>query len=95
MPPTKVVVFQWPCGTAAKAALTPACAAIAARHLGRRAAFIDEDQALGIEVGLGVEPGFAPGGYVRPILLGGVCRLFFRVKPWRLKKPWTTLVGGR
>ena len=70
-------------------------AAVQAGHLGGRATFVDEDEALGIEVGLAVEPGVSPTRYVRPVLLGGVGRLFLRVTPRRLKKPWTTLGGGR
>ena len=62
-------------------------ASIQAGHLGRRPAFIDEDEAPGLEVGLGVEPGLSPARYVRSTLLGGVRRLFLRVTPRRLKKP--------
>jgi hypothetical protein len=58
------------------AARPPFCAAIEARHLGRGTRFIDEDQALRIEVRLEVAPGFAPRGDVGPRLLAGV-RCFF------------------
>ena len=46
------------------------------RHLRRSPGFVDEDQVLGVEVRLRVEPGLAPGGDVGPLLLGGV-RCFF------------------
>jgi hypothetical protein len=60
-----------------RAATSPTlCAAIEARHLGRGARFIDEDQALRIEVRLEIEPRFAPRGNVGPRLLAGVCRFF-------------------
>jgi hypothetical protein len=58
------------------AALAPGSAAVEAGHLGGGAAFVDEDEALGIEVRLVVEPGVSPARYVRPVLLGGVGRLF-------------------
>ena len=45
-------------------------------HLGRGAGLIDEDELLGIKIGLGVEPGLAAGDDIRPLLLGGV-RGFF------------------
>ncbi len=45
-------------------------------HLGRGACLINEDELVGIEVGLGVEPGLAAGDDIRPLLLGGV-RGFF------------------
>ena len=54
-----------------------------------------EIEALGIEIGLGIEPGAPPARYVRPVLFGGVRRLFLRVTPRRLKKSCTTLGGGR
>ena len=45
-------------------------------NLGRGAGLIDEDELLGIEIGLSVEPGLAADGDIRPLLLGGV-RGFF------------------
>jgi hypothetical protein len=51
-------------------------AAIAPCHLGRGAGLVDEDQPLGIEIGLRLEPGPAAAGYVRPLLLAGVCGFF-------------------
>jgi hypothetical protein len=47
-----------------------------AGHLGRGAGFVDEDQPLGVEVELAVEPGLARLLDVGAILLGGVGRLF-------------------
>jgi len=40
------------------------------RHLGAGAGFVNEDQAVGIELGLILRPGGARRGDVRPILLG-------------------------
>ncbi len=40
-------------------------------HLGRGAGLVDEDELLGIKIGLGVEPGLAAGDDIRPLLLGG------------------------
>ena len=50
-----------------------------AGHLGRQSAFVDEDQALRIELGLVIEPLLAGGPYVRAALLGGVRGLFLCV----------------
>jgi len=58
------------------AALATFGAAAEAGHLGGRAGFIDEDEALGIKVRLRVEPSPAPRGDVGPFLLAGV-RGFF------------------
>lgn len=44
-------------------------AAVSPRHLARGSGLADKDQALGIETGLGLEPGLAPAGDVRPIFL--------------------------
>jgi hypothetical protein len=46
------------------------------RHLRRCSGFVDEDQVLGVQVRLRVEPGLAPGGDIGPLLLAGVCRFF-------------------
>ena len=72
----KVVVFQCPCGMADRQRVPPFGAAVEAGHLGRSAGFIDEDQALRIEVRLEVEPCRAPRGDVGPRLLAGVCCFF-------------------
>lgn len=77
------------------AALSLGRAAIKPGHLCRCAAFVQKDEALGIEVWLGVEPGTPPPGYVRAVLFGCMRRLFLRVTPWRWKNPCTTLGGGR
>ena len=58
------------------AAHPPLGSAPQAGHLGRSAGLVDEDQLLGIEIGLGVEPGLAAGDDIRPLLFGGV-RGFF------------------
>ena len=63
-------------GNGGAAAHPPLGAASQAGHLGRGAGLVDEDQLLGIEVGLGVEPSLAAGDHIRPLLLGGV-RGFF------------------
>ena len=60
-------------------ALAARGAAVGARHVGLRPGLVDEDQALGIEVGLGVEPGLPPLQDVGAILLAGVRGLFLRV----------------
>ena len=71
--PVKVVVFQCPCGTAARQRFG---AAIDARHLRRSAGLIDEDETGWIELRPGVQPGLAPRGDVGPVLLGCVRRFF-------------------
>jgi hypothetical protein len=58
------------------AALAPWGAATRTGHLGGRSGLIDEDQALGIEVRLRVEPSLALRGDVGPLLFVGV-RGFF------------------
>ncbi len=50
--------------------------AVASGHLGRGAGFVDEDEALGLQLWLGLEPGQPPLPDVRPLLLGGVRRFF-------------------
>jgi len=63
-------------GNRRPAALAALGSAPQAGHLGRGPGFVDEDELLGIELGLGLEPGLATGDDVRPLLLGGV-RGFF------------------
>jgi len=58
------------------AALSAFGAATQAGHLGRGSGLIDEDQALRVEIRLGIEPGLAPLRDVGPILLAGVRRFF-------------------
>ncbi len=61
-------------GNGGPAACPALGSAAQAGHLGRGAGLVDEDELLGIE--LGVEPGLAAGDDIRPLLLGGV-RGFF------------------
>ncbi len=63
-------------GNGGPAACPALGAASQASHLGRGAGLIDEDQLLGVEIGLGVQPGLAAEDDIRPLLLGGV-RGFF------------------
>ena len=51
-----------------------------------RSSTVDEHQAVGIEVGLGLEPVPAPPQDVGTVLLGGVPGLFLRVMRCRSKK---------
>ena len=67
-------------------ALAARGAAVGAGHVGRRPGLVDEDQALGIEIGLALEPGLAPLQDVGAVLLAGVRGLFLRVIRWRAKK---------
>ena len=66
-------VSVWHGCTAALAAFGPAAQA---SHLGGGAGFVDEDQALRIQIRLRVDPCPAPRGDVGPLLLAGV-RGFF------------------
>ncbi len=66
-------------------ALAARGAGVAAHHVGGCGGLVDEDQTLGIEVGLAFEPGQSRRLHVRPVLLGGVKRPFLRVIPWRAK----------
>jgi len=58
---------------------------MAARHVGGGPGFVDEDEPLGVEVGLGVKPEVALAQDVRTVLLDGVAGLFFLVMPRRWK----------
>jgi hypothetical protein len=49
---------------------------VAAGHVGRGPGFVNEHKAVGIEIQLAFEPGFAALHNVRAILLGRV-RIFF------------------
>ncbi len=49
------------------------------RHVGGGPGLVDEDEALGIEVELTVEPGFTALQDVGPVLFGSVRGLFLRV----------------
>ena len=60
-------------------ALARGAPAMAARHVGRGPGLVDEDEARGIEIELGVEPGLAPLQDVGTVLLAGMGGLFLRV----------------
>ena len=77
--PMKVVVFQRPYGTPTRRRLTARSATVTARHVGGGPGFVDEDQALGVEIELPVEPGLALLGDVGAVLLGSGRCLFLRV----------------
>jgi hypothetical protein len=61
---------------------------MATRHVGRSPYLVDEDQPVGIEIELILEPPFAPDQHVGAVLIGGVRGLFLRVMAWRAKKLW-------
>lgn len=67
-------------------ALSARCTPVAASHIGRGGGLVEEDEAVGIEIVLDLEPVFAHGLHVRPLLLGSVGCVFLRVMAWRLKK---------
>ncbi len=94
---TKVVVFQWPCGIAARSrwpfGARPRMRAmfVAAQVLWQpkscgSPSLVDEHQARRIEVELPLEPRLAPPQDIRPILLCGVRCLFLSVILRRAKK---------
>ncbi len=56
--------------------LAPLRPAAQARHLGRSAGLVDEDERLRVEIRLVFEPGLTGGRDVRSILLGRVSRFF-------------------
>jgi len=57
-------------------ALAASAAAMTPRHVGRCPGLVDEDQPLGIEIELAIEPRLALLQDVGAILLGGVRRLY-------------------
>ena len=59
--------------------LTPPAAPVATRHVGRCPGLVDEDEPLGVEIELPLEPLLATLQDVGAFLFGGVCGLFFRV----------------
>ena len=63
-------------GDGRPAPLTASGPAAQAGHLGRGPGLVDKDELLGVEIGLGLEPGQPAGGNVRPLLFGGM-RGFF------------------
>jgi hypothetical protein len=58
---------------------------MAERHVGCGLGLVDNDQALGVEIGLGVEPGASLLRNVWAVLLDRVAGFFFRVIPRRWK----------
>jgi len=58
---------------------------MAAGHVDGGPRFIDEDQALGIEIELTVEPALPLPQDVGPVLLDSMASLFLRVMPRRSK----------
>jgi len=61
-------------------------AAMAAGHVGGRPRLVDEDQALGLQIELAVEPVVPLLQDVGTVLLDGMASLFLRVMPRRAKK---------
>src|SRR3954454_293426 len=66
-------------------------ASVAPAHVDRGPGLIDEHQPLGIKVELALKPGLASLANIRPVLLGGMCRLFLRVILWRRQKRQSAL----
>ena len=66
-------------GHADAQAFAAAATAMRAGHLGRGPGLVDEDEAVGVEIDLAVEPRLAPLQDVGAILLAGVRSLFLRV----------------
>src|SRR3954463_5932064 len=64
---------------------------VAPGHVGRSPGLINEDQPLGIEIKLALEPGLAPLADVGPVLLGGMRGLFLRVILCRRQKRQSAL----
>src|SRR3954462_13784717 len=60
-------------------------------HGGGSPGLIDEHQPRGIKVELALEPGLAPLADIRPVLLGGMRRLFLRVIWCRRQKRQSAL----
>ena len=60
-------------------AVTPSAASMAARRVGRCPGLVDEDQSLGVEIELPLEPLLATLQEVGAFLFGGACGAFFRV----------------
>jgi len=57
-------------------------------HIGLGPCLIDEDQSLGVEIGLAVEPVLTLLQDLRAALLARVSCLFLRVIRWRRKNRW-------
>ena len=59
---------------------------MAAGHVGGSPRLVDEDQALGIEIELTIEPALALSQDIGTVLLDSMASLFLRVMPRRAKK---------
>jgi len=57
-----------------------------ARHVGRSACFVDEDEPRRVELELVLKPVLAPLQDIRPVLLRGMGGLFFTVMLQRSRK---------
>jgi hypothetical protein len=77
------------CGAATLAFGRPATEA---RHLRRKAALIDEDQAFGVKIVLAAEPILANGLHISARLLAGMGSLFLCVWPCRLSNFQTAVL---
>ena len=60
---------------------------MATRHVGRCPGLVDEDQPLGIEIELPLEPLLATLQDVGAFLFGGVCGRFFTRDPVTIEEP--------
>ena len=65
-----------PVGDRRPAPMSTQSPAAASRHLGGGAGLVDEDELIGVEAGLGLEPGPPAAQHVRTLLLAGVRRFF-------------------
>src|SRR5713226_6224739 len=74
------------------AALSFGRPATKARHLRRKAALIDEDQAFGVKIVLAAEPTLARGLHIRARLLAGMGGLFLCVWPCRSRNFQTAVL---
>jgi len=66
--------------------LAARCPATQSRQIGAGSGFFDEDQAIGIELGLTLRPRDTRRGDVRPILLGSV-HAFFEADAVAVEEP--------
>lgn len=73
-------------GNAGAQSLAASTSSMPAGHVGRGPGFVDEDQRVGIEVELSLEPFLATLQDVGAVLLARVAGLFLRVIPCRAKK---------
>jgi hypothetical protein len=67
-------------------ALAAPTAAVGPSHVGGGPCLVDEDQMIGGQIELTVEPSLPAPQDVGPVLLAGMRRLFLRVMAWRAKK---------